>query len=133
MAIASVCMWSQLKALGRVKCCLLITSWCLLVRETCWSCSYCLFQLPFCLLSGAGRRPLTHGLNLEEVGVSLDQRGCIVVDAKYQTSVPGIYAIGDVIPGPMLAHKVSAPNAVAIMLHAVAILIRVSPASHTRV
>jgi dihydrolipoamide dehydrogenase len=58
-------------------------------------------------LNIAGRRPFTQGLNLEGVGVSLDRRGCIVVDAKYQTSVPGIYAIGDVIPGPMLAHKVS--------------------------
>ena len=54
----------------------------------------------------AGRRPYTQGLNLEGVGVSTDARGCIVVDGHFQTSVPGIYAIGDVIPGPMLAHKV---------------------------
>lgn len=54
----------------------------------------------------AGRRPYTQGLNLEGVGVATDRRGCIIVDKHFQTSVPGIYAIGDVIPGPMLAHKV---------------------------
>lgn len=60
---------------------------------------------PFCL---AGRRPYTKGLNLEGVGVATDGRGCIVVDNHFQSSVPGVYAIGDVIPGPMLAHKVRA-------------------------
>ena len=54
----------------------------------------------------AGRRPFTQGLNLEGVGVATDSRGCIVVDGHFQSSVPGIFAIGDVIPGPMLAHKV---------------------------
>jgi dihydrolipoamide dehydrogenase len=52
-----------------------------------------------------GRAPYTEGLGLEAVGVKLDNRKRIVVDAHYQTSVPGIYAIGDVIAGPMLAHK----------------------------
>lgn len=61
-------------------------------------------------LRRAGRRPYTQGLNLEGVGVSTDRRGCIVVDGQFQTSVPGIYAIGDVVPGPMLAHKVGAPR-----------------------
>ncbi|KAA0890538.1 dihydrolipoyl dehydrogenase [Oryzomonas rubra] len=59
------------------------------------------------LLVAVGRRPLTAGLNLEEVGVRLDEKGRVAVDADYQTSVPGIYAIGDLVPGPMLAHKAS--------------------------
>jgi dihydrolipoamide dehydrogenase len=54
----------------------------------------------------SGRRPFTKGLGLEDVGVTTDARGRITVDDNFQTSVPGIYAIGDVIPGPMLAHKV---------------------------
>jgi dihydrolipoamide dehydrogenase len=52
-----------------------------------------------------GRVPYTDGLGLAEVGVELDNRKRIVVDAHFQTNVPGIYAIGDVIAGPMLAHK----------------------------
>lgn len=55
---------------------------------------------------GAGRRPYTKGLNLEGLGVATDKRGFITVNHNFQTSVPGVYAIGDVIPGPMLAHKV---------------------------
>lgn len=58
------------------------------------------------LAAAPGRRPFTQGLNLEGVGVITDSRGCNVVDDHFQTTVPGIYAIGDVIPGPMLAHKV---------------------------
>ncbi|MFZ1101860.1 MAG: dihydrolipoyl dehydrogenase [Hyphomicrobiaceae bacterium] len=57
------------------------------------------------VLVAIGRVPYTNGLGLESVGVNLDNRRRIVVDAHYQTSVPGIYAIGDVIDGPMLAHK----------------------------
>ncbi len=52
-----------------------------------------------------GRVPYTEGLGLEAAGVKLDNRKRVVVDAHFQTSVPGIYAIGDVIAGPMLAHK----------------------------
>jgi dihydrolipoamide dehydrogenase len=52
-----------------------------------------------------GRRPFTNGLGLEGVGVALDPRGRVVTDHHYATNVPGIYAIGDVIVGPMLAHK----------------------------
>ncbi|MEL7543794.1 MAG: dihydrolipoyl dehydrogenase, partial [Pseudomonadota bacterium] len=52
-----------------------------------------------------GRVPFTDGLGLEGVGVKKDNRGRIMVDDHYQTNVPGIYAIGDVIDGPMLAHK----------------------------
>ena len=54
-----------------------------------------------------GRRPYVEGLGLDKAGVKLSPRGRIDVDAHFQTSVPGIYAIGDVIDGPMLAHKAS--------------------------
>jgi dihydrolipoamide dehydrogenase len=54
-----------------------------------------------------GRRPFVEGLGLDKAGVKLSERGRIAVDAHFQTSVPGIYAIGDVIDGPMLAHKAS--------------------------
>ena len=57
------------------------------------------------VLVAIGRVPYTEGLGLEAAGVKLDNRKRIVVDAHYQTNVPGIYAIGDVIAGPMLAHK----------------------------
>ena len=57
------------------------------------------------LLVAVGRRPFTAGLGAAEAGVALDDRGRVRVDADYQTSVPGCYAIGDVIAGPMLAHK----------------------------
>jgi dihydrolipoamide dehydrogenase len=57
------------------------------------------------VLVATGRRPFTEGLGLAEAGVALDERGRVRTDAHYQTSVPGIYAIGDVIAGPMLAHK----------------------------
>jgi dihydrolipoamide dehydrogenase len=57
------------------------------------------------VLVAIGRTPYTQGLGLEAVGVALDNRGRIVTDAHYATNVAGIYAIGDVIVGPMLAHK----------------------------
>jgi dihydrolipoamide dehydrogenase len=57
------------------------------------------------VLVSVGRVPFTQGLGLEEVGVKKDNKGRVVVDGHYATSVPGIYAIGDVIAGPMLAHK----------------------------
>ena len=57
------------------------------------------------VLIAAGRKPFTHGLGLKEIGVTLDEKGCIMVNERYETSVSGLYAIGDVIPGPMLAHK----------------------------
>jgi dihydrolipoamide dehydrogenase len=57
------------------------------------------------VLVAIGRVPYTNGLGLESVGVKLDNKRRVIVDARYQTSVPGIYAIGDVIAGPMLAHK----------------------------
>lgn len=57
------------------------------------------------VLVAIGRVPYTKGLGLDDVGIETDKRGRIVVDAHFQTKVPGIYAIGDVIAGPMLAHK----------------------------
>ena len=57
------------------------------------------------VLVSVGRVPYTEGLGLKEVGVKLDERGRVAVDHYYATSVPGIWAIGDVIAGPMLAHK----------------------------
>ena len=59
------------------------------------------------VLVAIGRRPFVEGLGLDKAGVKLTQRGRIEVNAHFQTSVPGIYAIGDVIDGPMLAHKAS--------------------------
>jgi dihydrolipoamide dehydrogenase len=56
------------------------------------------------VLVATGRRPFTEGLGLEEVGVTLE-KGRVVIDDAFRTSVPGIYAIGDVVRGPMLAHK----------------------------
>ncbi len=57
------------------------------------------------VLLAAGRKPHTSGLGLEKIGVELDKGGRIPVDGHYQTAVQGVYAIGDVIVGPMLAHK----------------------------
>ena len=57
------------------------------------------------VLVAAGRKPCTDGLALDEAGVRLDETGRIAVDDNYQTSVPNVYAIGDLIHGPMLAHK----------------------------
>ncbi len=57
------------------------------------------------VLVAIGRVPYTDGLGLDEAGVKRDERGRVVVDRYYATSVPGIWAIGDVVAGPMLAHK----------------------------
>ncbi len=57
------------------------------------------------VLVSIGRRPNTEGLGLDKAGLSTNARGQIEVDHEFRTSVPGIYAIGDVTPGPMLAHK----------------------------
>ncbi len=57
------------------------------------------------VLLATGRKPYTEGLGLEALGVELAPRGQIVTDAHWATTVPGIYAIGDAIKGPMLAHK----------------------------
>ena len=57
------------------------------------------------VLLAIGRRPYVEGLGLDAAGVALDERGRVKVDGHFATNVPGIYAIGDVIAGPMLAHK----------------------------
>ena len=57
------------------------------------------------VLVAIGRRPNTEGLALDKVGLSTNKRGQIEIDHDFRTSVPGIWAIGDVVPGPMLAHK----------------------------
>ena len=58
-----------------------------------------------CVLVAIGRRANTQGLGLEAIGLELNARGQIETDHDFQTKVPGVWAIGDVIPGPMLAHK----------------------------
>ncbi len=57
------------------------------------------------VLVSVGRKPYTEGLNLTKIGIKRDEKGRIVVNDKLQTSIKNIYAIGDVIKGPMLAHK----------------------------
>lgn len=57
------------------------------------------------LIVAVGRRPFTEGLFADELGVKMDQRGFIEVDLQCKTSVPGIFAVGDAVRGPMLAHK----------------------------
>jgi dihydrolipoamide dehydrogenase len=57
------------------------------------------------VLLSIGRRPYLDGLGLDAVGVALDERGRVKTDAHFATNIPGIYAIGDAIAGPMLAHK----------------------------
>lgn len=66
------------------------------------------------VLVATGRRPNTEGLGARELGIGLDARGFIEVDAHYCTAVPGVYAIGDVIPGPMLAHKAEEEGVAAV-------------------
>ena len=57
------------------------------------------------VLVSVGRKPYTEGLNLSKIGIKKDKKGRIEVNERLQTSVNNIYAIGDVIKGPMLAHK----------------------------
>ncbi len=58
-----------------------------------------------CVLVAIGRKPNTDGLALDKAGLTVNNRGQIDIGHDFQTSVPGIYAVGDVVPGPMLAHK----------------------------
>jgi dihydrolipoamide dehydrogenase len=67
------------------------------------------------LLVSVGRRPLTQHLGLEDIGVKTDPKtGHVLVDESYRTNIPTVYAIGDLIPGPMLAHKASAEGIAAV-------------------
>jgi dihydrolipoamide dehydrogenase len=66
------------------------------------------------VLVAVGRKPLVRGLGLEELGIGLGPGGFVMVDENYRTNVSGVYAIGDLIPGPMLAHKASAEGVAAV-------------------
>lgn len=70
------------------------------------------------VLVSIGRRPYVDGLGLDDLGVERDKRGFIQVDEDYQTNVEGIYAIGDAIPGPMLAHKAEEDGIAAVEIMA---------------
>jgi dihydrolipoamide dehydrogenase len=72
-------------------------------------------QLDFdVVLVSTGRRPFTAGLGLAELGVKLDKMGRVVVSPDFKTNVPGVWAIGDVIDGPMLAHKAEEEGVAAV-------------------
>jgi dihydrolipoamide dehydrogenase len=66
------------------------------------------------VLVAVGRRPRTAGLGLEKIGLKTDERGFISVNSRLETSVSGVYAIGDVVGNPMLAHKASKEGLVAV-------------------
>jgi dihydrolipoamide dehydrogenase len=70
------------------------------------------------VLVSIGRRPHVDGLGIEALGIKRDQRGYIQIDQRFQTSVPGIYAIGDVVPGAMLAHKAEEEGIAAVEIMA---------------
>jgi dihydrolipoamide dehydrogenase len=66
------------------------------------------------VLVAVGRKPLTADLGLEDAGVGLDPQGRVLVNENYETSLPGVHAIGDLIPGPMLAHRAMEEGAVCV-------------------
>ena len=66
------------------------------------------------ILVAVGRKPVTRGLGIENTGVKLNNRGFIIVDEQRRTDDPAIYAIGDIVGDPMLAHKASAEGKVAV-------------------
>src|SRR5262245_7658531 len=70
------------------------------------------------LLVAVGRRPYTEGLGAREAGVAMDEKGRVTVNERFETSVPGIFAIGDVIRGPMLAHKAEEEGIAAVEIMA---------------
>ncbi len=70
------------------------------------------------VLVAVGRRPFTQGLGLENLGLKTNERGFITVNNKFETSIPGIYAIGDVVPGWMLAHKAEEEGIAAVEIMA---------------
>ena len=67
-----------------------------------------------CVLVAVGRQPYHGHSGIEALGVATDARSFVTVDARFETSVPGVYAIGDLIPGPMLAHKAEAEGIAAV-------------------
>jgi len=70
------------------------------------------------VLVAVGRRPYAEGLGARELGVAFDERGRITVNERYETNVSGVYAIGDCIPGPMLAHKAEEEGVAAVEMMA---------------
>jgi len=66
------------------------------------------------LVIAAGRGPDVHALGIAEAGIELDERGLVKVDGAQRTSRPGVYAIGDIVPGPALAHKASDEGIIAV-------------------
>jgi dihydrolipoamide dehydrogenase len=66
------------------------------------------------LVIAAGRGPDVEGLGLEEAGIERDERGLVKVDGRLRTSRPGVWAIGDMVPGPALAHKASDEGIIAV-------------------
>uniref|UniRef100_UPI0039816FC9 FAD-dependent oxidoreductase n=1 Tax=Salmonella sp. s55004 TaxID=3159675 RepID=UPI0039816FC9 len=61
-----------------------------------------------------GRRPYTENLGLEEIGIQVDDKGRIPVDGRFASKIPSIFAIGDCIAGPMLAHKAEDEGIIAV-------------------
>ena len=70
------------------------------------------------VLVAVGRKPHTEGLGLDELGLACDDKGRIPVDEDFETAIPGIFAIGDVIAGPMLAHKAEEDGVVMVEIMA---------------
>ena len=66
------------------------------------------------VLAATGRRPATEGIGLETVGITTDSRGFVPVDDQFRTQAPGVWAIGDCVPGPMLAHKAEEDGVAAV-------------------
>lgn len=66
------------------------------------------------VLACVGRRPYVDGLGVKELGIKLNERGFIVIDEHFRTNIPSIRAIGDVVPGPMLAHKAEEEGVAAV-------------------
>ena len=66
------------------------------------------------LLVAVGRKPNTDGLGGEDVGLEMDDKGCVLVNEAFESNLSGVYAIGDVIPGPMLAHKAEEEGVAAV-------------------
>jgi mercuric reductase len=88
------------------------------------------------ILVATGRRPNSDGLGLEDVGVELDAAGAIVVDERQRTSVPSIYAAGDVTAQPRFVYVAAAAGAAAIgnaLAHALGIRLREAPYTPQRV
>jgi dihydrolipoamide dehydrogenase len=88
------------------------------VRVTCRSGEQTAVEEVDAVLVATGRKPVTDGLGLAEVGVELDKRGFVKMDGHFKTNVPGIWAIGDVVGGLMLAHKAEEEGIAAVELMA---------------